>query len=136
MSSSVETLIERVMSELHRIVRTETVVGEPVKVGQVTLIPVSKISFGFGAGGGQEGKGQSGTGGGAVVEPIAFLIIDNEGKVQLQPLGDKELGLGQLINLMPDAIEKIRKFVGKKRRSKGSGAEDHQTDPESGKCPD
>ena len=65
MSSSVETLIERVLGELHRIVQTETVIGTPVQAGDLTLIPVSKISFGFGAGGGQEGKGQSGTGGGA-----------------------------------------------------------------------
>lgn len=116
MPSSVETLIERVMGELHRIVQTETVVGEPVKAGEVTLIPVSKISFGFGAGGGQEGKGQSGTGGGATVEPIAFVIIDAEGGVQILTLQDKEVGLGQLAQLVPDAIDKIKKFVGKKKK--------------------
>ena len=116
MPSSVETLIERVMGELHRIVQTETVVGEPVKAGEVTLIPVSKISFGFGAGGGQEGKGQSGTGGGATVEPIAFVIIDAEGGVQILTLQDKEIGLGQLAKLVPDAIDKIKKFVGKKKK--------------------
>ena len=119
MPSSVETLIERVMGELHRIVQTETVVGEPVKAGEVTLIPVSKISFGFGAGGGQEGKGQSGTGGGATVEPIAFVIIDAEGGVQILTLQDKEIGLGQLAKLVPDAIDKIKKFVGKKKKEDG-----------------
>ena len=129
MSSSLETLIERVMGELHRIVRTETVVGNPVEVGGVTLIPVSKISFGFGAGGGQEGKGQSGTGGGALVEPIAFVVIDAEGKVQILTLHDKEMGLGQLVNLMPEAIEKVKQFVGKKRRGKGQSAKDSEGDP-------
>ena len=69
MASSVEGLIERVMGELHHLVQTRTVVGEPLQAGNVTLIPVSKISFGFGAGGGQEGKFKSGTGGGATVEP-------------------------------------------------------------------
>ena len=119
MPSSVETFIECVMGELHRIVQTETVVGEPVKAGEVTLIPVSKISFGFGAGGGQEGKGQSGTGGGATVEPIAFVIIDAEGGVQILTLQDKEIGLGQLAKLVPDAIDKIKKFVGKKKKEDG-----------------
>lgn len=114
MPSSVETLIERVMGELHRIVRTETVVGEPVQAGNVTLIPVSRISFGFGAGG-QEGKGQSGTGGGATVEPIAFVVIDAEGKVQILSLKDKELSLGQLVELVPEALAKIKKFIGKKK---------------------
>ena len=116
MASYVEGLIERVLGELHRIVQTETVVGEPVTVGEMTLIPVSKISFGFGAGGGQEGKGQSGTGGGATVEPIAFVVIDGKGKVQILPLHEKEAGLGQLVELMPEVFTKVKKFVGKKKK--------------------
>ena len=115
MASSVETLIERVLGELHRIVQTETVVGRPVQAGDLTIIPVSKISFGFGAGGAQEGKGQSGTGGGGSVEPIAFLIVDANGKVQIMTLNDKEVGWGQLVGLVPDAVDKIKQFVGKKQ---------------------
>ena len=129
MSSSVETLIERVMGELHRIVQTETVVGEPVKAGDVTLIPVSKISFGFGAGGGQEGKGQSGTGGGAMVEPIAFVVIDADGRTQILTLKDKEVGLGQLVELMPEAIDKIKKFVSRKKKGKAE-EEEEEEEPE------
>jgi len=128
MSSSVETLIERVMGELHRIVQTETGVGAPGRAGDVTLIPVSKISFGFGAGGGQEGKGQSGTGGGAMVEPIAFVVIDGDGKTQILTLKDKEVGLGQLVQLMPEAVDKIKKFVGKKKKKEG--AEEEPEEPE------
>lgn len=118
---SVENLIERVMGELHRIVQTETVIGEPVQAGELTIIPVSKISFGFAAGGGQNDKGQSGTGGGASVEPIAFLVIDGHGKVQIMTLTDKEIGWGQLAELVPDALGKIKRFVDKKR---GDGKED------------
>ena len=125
MPSSVETLIEKVMSELHRIVQTETVVGEPVQAGKVTLIPVSKISFGFGAGG-QEGKGQSGTGGGATVEPIAFVVVDEDGRVQIMTLKDKEAYLGQLVGLVPDAIAKIKKFMGKNK--KGDEVEEGETE--------
>ena len=126
MPSSVETLIEKVMGELHRIVQTETVVGEPVQAGNVTLIPVSKISFGFGAGG-QEGKGQSGTGGGATVEPIAFVVIDAEGQVQIMNLKDKEASLGQLVGLVPDALAKIRKFMGKKKKDGDEGGDEAET---------
>lgn len=123
MPSSVESLIERVMGELHRLVQTKTVIGEPVQVGDVTLIPVSKLSFGFGAGGGQEGKGQSGTGGGAMVVPVAFVVINAEGKVQIMSLKGKELSLGQLLELMPEALGKLKKFVSKKRREDPSGEE-------------
>ena len=127
MASYVEGLIERVLGELHHLVKTETVVGDPVPVGDVTLIPVSKISFGFGAGGGQEGKGQSGTGGGATVEPIAFVVIDGDGMAQILPLHEKEAGLGQLVGLMPEALAKVKQFVGKKKGS--PAAEEEAVDP-------
>ncbi len=133
MSSSVETLIERVLNELHRIIKTETVVGEPVKAGDSTLIPVSRISFGFGAGSGQkDGKGQSGTGGGAAVEPIAFVVINAEGEVQILPLHEKEPGLGHLVELVPEALAKVRKFVGKKK-GRDEGAV--ESGPEGGEPP-
>ena len=126
MASSVESLIERVLGELHRIVQTETVVGKPVQSGNITIIPVAKISFGFGAGGGQEGKGQRGTGGGASVEPIAFLIVNEEGEVQIMTLNDKEVGWGQLVGLVPDAVDKIKQFVGKKQD--GDDPDDREED--------
>ena len=124
MTSSVEALIERVMGELHRIVQTQTVVGEPLQAGGVTLIPVSKISFGFGAGGGQEGKGQSGTGGGATVEPIAFVVVDADGKAQLLTFQEKEIKWSQLMELMPDAIGKIKSFVSKDKKQTQPDDED------------
>ena len=116
MSSTLESLTERVLNELHRIIKTETVVGDPVKAGDLTLIPVSKISFGFGAGSGQNrGKGQGGTGGGASVEPIAFVVINADGEVRILPLHEKEPALGHLVELVPEALAKVRKFVGKKK---------------------
>ena len=42
----IDQIIERVMGELHQIVKTETVIGEPLQTGNITIIPVSKISFG------------------------------------------------------------------------------------------
>lgn len=104
------------MGELHRIVQTKTVVGEPVEAGDLTLIPVSRITFGFGAGGGQEGKGRSGTGGGATVEPIAFVVIDRDGKAQILTLSDKDVSWSQVLGLMPEAVSKIKSFVDRKSR--------------------
>jgi uncharacterized spore protein YtfJ len=115
MPANLESLIERVMGELHRIVRTETVVGEPVNAGGLTLIPVSKISFGFGAGGGKEDQAKGGAGGGATVEPIAFVVIDAEGKASIMTLNEKEANWGQLVELMPDALAKIKRFVGRNK---------------------
>lgn len=121
MPSPVEALIERVLGELHRIVQTRTVVGEPLVAGPVTLIPVSKISFGFGAGGGQDAKGRSGTGGGATVEPIGFVVIDASGKVQVLTLKEKEVSWGQLVELVPEAVSKVKGFVDRRRAREAEG---------------
>ena len=60
---SVENMIKTVMQEFRELARTETVVGKPITGGDTVLVPGSKISFGFGAGGGQGAEG-SGPGGG------------------------------------------------------------------------
>ena len=132
MASSLEGLVERVMGELHRIVQARTVVGEPVQAGRVTLIPVSRISFGFGAGGDQEGKGHSGTGGGASVEPIGFVAVDEEGKVQILTLREKEAGWGQLVELMPDAIARVRSFLSRSKRDPAEEEQPEEQDVEDG----
>lgn len=128
--ASVETLIERVLGELHKIVQTRTVVGEPVTAGPVTLIPVSKISLGFGAGGADSDSSRSGTGGGASVEPIGFVVIDGDGKVQVLTLKEKEISWGQLVELVPDAVSKVKGFVDRRRASDDEGDADGEAGPE------
>ena len=118
---SVDDLIKTLLGEFQQIVKTETVVGEPVTVGEVTIIPVSKVSFGFGAGGrgGESGKkGGSGTGGGATLEPLAFLVV-RDGKVQLLPLKEKEGTIEKVLELVPDLYSKVREFRARREKKKG-----------------
>jgi len=122
---AIEDVIRTMLHELREIVKTETVVGEPLVVGDVTIVPVSKISFGFGAGGGQGEKddGGSGTGGGGSVQPVAFIVIQ-KGKVQLLPLEDKGMSVGELLKYAPDVIKKIKEFKDKRSKKKESEGED------------
>ena len=82
-----EDLVKTTLGEIEKVLSTKTVVGEPITVECVTIIPLISACFGFGAGGG-EGKGEAkqkgegsggGTGGGAGVRPVAVVIIDKEG---------------------------------------------------------
>ncbi|UCE07847.1 MAG: sporulation protein [bacterium] len=106
----IEELVKTVLSELKEIVKTETVVGEPIKVAGVTIVPVSKISVGFGAGGGKgrskEGTGEA-TGGGASIEPVAFFVVRGE-KVELITVQKEEVGWGKMIDLVPQIIDKVK----------------------------
>ncbi|MHA7879645.1 MAG: GerW family sporulation protein [Saccharospirillum sp.] len=84
---NVEDLLKTSMGEIERLLNTKTVVGEPIAVGDTTLIPLISVGFGFGVGGGSgtmttgdagEGSGM-GTGGGGGVKPTAVIIIDKDG---------------------------------------------------------
>ena len=82
----VEKLLASAVAELEKILSSKTVVGEPITIGEATLIPLVSVGFGFGAGGGsgtqpgQTGQGSGGgTGGGGGIKPIAVVIIDKQG---------------------------------------------------------
>jgi uncharacterized spore protein YtfJ len=108
-------VIKSAMDQIQVIAKTETVIGEPIRAGNVTLIPVSKVSVGFAAGGaGNENKAGSGagTGGGINITPVAFITIVDD-KVQVHPVSKSDAGLGKILALAPDLIKKAAEFMGK-----------------------
>ena len=103
-------IIAKLMEELRTIAKTETIMGKEIKVGEVTLIPVSRISLGVGAGGGQgsdnkkTGEGGGG-GGGVMVTPIAFIAVKGE---EITFHGIKRGGIFEgLFEKLPELAEKI-----------------------------
>lgn len=115
----IETLVKTVLSELREMTKTETVIGKAMKVGEVTVVPISKISVGFGVGGGKglmkKADGEA-TGGGASIQPIGFIVV-REDKVDLVTLGKEEVGLGKIIDLVPQIIEKVKSARDRKEKS-------------------
>ncbi|MDH3589486.1 MAG: spore germination protein GerW family protein [Gammaproteobacteria bacterium] len=87
----IETLFEKNVGEIERLLNTKTVVGEPIEVGGNTLIPLVNVGFGFGVGEGQgtepqKGSGHGGgTGGGGGVKPVALVVINEDG-VRVDPI--------------------------------------------------
>jgi len=108
--NKVSEILKDIVGELKNIATSQTVVGDPITVGDKTVIPVVKISVGFGAGGGQGIKGdQSGFGGGgggaAKIEPSAFIIMDDK-KISL--LSAKPGKLDALVEAVPGLFGKIK----------------------------
>lgn len=81
---NLENLVKITLSELREMGNAQSVVGDPVEVGETTVIPLVKIGFGFGSGG-EEGKNgeRSGSGGGGGVQPVAILFV-KDGEVRLE----------------------------------------------------
>ncbi len=133
MSNNVVEVLKGVVGELKEIARSETIIGEPVSVGDRTVIPVVKISFGFGAGGGQGEPGKTGGGfgggggGGARIEPAAFIIMDSDG-IKLLPVGKGRWDA--IIDAIPAVAKKVTKLVDRIRKSEDGDSDNSVSDEE------
>lgn len=114
----ITNVISALLSEMQRISSSETVVGKPIRVGDATIIPISKLGLGFGAGVADArgsraqttdgAMGGAGAGGGISVDPQAFIVVDKDGQAQLLSLQQsKESVLTRAIELLPQVVEKV-----------------------------
>jgi uncharacterized spore protein YtfJ len=125
---SLSDVIKTAFDQIQFIAKTETVIGEPITAGEVTLIPVSKVSVGFAAGGGgNENKAGSGagTGGGINVVPVAFIVVTGT-RVQVHAVEKGEPDLGKILAMAPDLIQKVSAWM--KKKEKGHESTEKHTD--------
>lgn len=107
-------VVRVVMEQIKEAVRSETVVGAPVESADAVIVPVSRVAFGFGAGGGENGEGGEsgmGAGCGAAIEPVAFVVVSH-GKAQLLPLKSREATLSRIVELIPEVLDLFTKKNG------------------------
>ncbi len=125
----IENIMQTAMANIKEIVDVNTIVGDPVvSADGSTIIPITKVSFAFVAGGGEYGKSGGGelqdnnafpfAGGassGICITPVGFLVVD-ECNVQLMPVGGKQL-VEQVIEAIPDFIMTIKDAIKGKQDS-------------------
>jgi uncharacterized spore protein YtfJ len=103
--------IGTIFDKLENFLKTKTVVGEPIKIGETTIVPFINLTFGLGTGGGngtdERGNGGIGGGGGtgAKIAPTAVLVLQGD-RVELLTI-KKSGGLDKLLDLVPGIVEKI-----------------------------
>ena len=118
------------MEKIRAMADANTIVGDPIRAEGVTLIPVSRMSFGF-AGGGSDfsTKGQAaggdkyfggGSGASAKLEPVAFLVVKGE-NVRLLPVAPPPgTTADRVIEMVPEVVDKITNFIEKQQEKKES----------------
>lgn len=115
--ADVEELIKATLGQIEKVLDSKTVIGEPITVGETTLIPLLSVGLGFGAGG-AEGKGQTSgtaTAGGAGVKPIAIIVVTKEG-ARIEPIrGGLASAIEKLTETLPDVAAKIAEKWGKSK---------------------
>ena len=113
-------LMRSAMEKVREMADTNTIVGQPITTPDgVTLIPISKVSLGFGCGGGDYGKGQprsfgGGSGAGGNIAPVAFLVI-KDGITRVLPVAVPPVStVDRVVEMVPDVLDRVEKFFDKK----------------------
>lgn len=115
----IESIMNVTLENLKALVDSNTIIGTPIVVGEVTLIPISKISFGLATGGSdfpsKNTSSMFGGGGGAgvTVTPIAFISV-NGSNVKLMQVNADMTPVDKLIEQGPEIIQKIKETFEKK----------------------
>ncbi|MCL2548405.1 MAG: hypothetical protein FWE76_04485 [Symbiobacteriaceae bacterium] len=105
--------LETLLKDFGEMLTTETVIGEPLVIGKVTIVPVVSVSFAFGSGGGAkpseaERPVASAASAGARLTPVAFLSIHEDGTVNIHHVRAKDGGLAdRVLEMAPGFIDKI-----------------------------
>ena len=114
------------MAKIKEMVDVNTIVGDPVTTPDgVTLVPVSRVSFGFGGGGGDLVKQRSGFAGGSGaalrIEPIGFLVIRNGivNMLNIQPPAANTFD--RIVDLIPQLMDKAEQLRDKKADAAAEG---------------
>ena len=116
--NNISGIMDTAMDKLHTMVDADTIIGTPLSVGEVTLVPVSKVSFGLATGGSdipsKSSNGLFGGGGGAGVSivPIAFIAVCGQ-NVKMLPIYNEMSTVDKAIGMAPELIDKIKDLFSK-----------------------
>ena len=114
-------IMETTMNNLRAMVDADTIIGTPISVDGITLIPVSKVSFGVATGGSDfPSKSNAelfggGGGAGVSVTPVAFIAV-SDGNVKMLPIYNDLGTVGKAINMAPELMEKVKSLFSKDKK--------------------
>lgn len=116
-------LSETILQKIKEIADANTVIGNPIRTDDgTTIIPISKITYGFASGGSEfcakkEGGDLpfgGGSGAGVTVTPLAFLVISPNSNCKILHLKEETTAVTKLVDMVPELVDKIQQLIGKK----------------------
>ena len=123
MEHPIQQLINDAMGKMREIVDSNTVIGTPITTREgTTILPVSKISFGFVSGGtdfaNEKQKDLFGgaASSGASITPVGFLVIKGD-SVKLIQLAENGRAVDRVLNMVPEVLDKLEVFISKDKKS-------------------
>ena len=108
----IQDLMGVTMEKMREMVDVQTIIGDPIVVSdKVTIVPVSKVSYGFASGGSDlpvktNPKGLCGAGAGVSIQPGAFLVVQEDG-VRLLQMDEGSDALSSAIRSVPEVVDRL-----------------------------
>ena len=123
----IQGLMGVTIEKIRDMVNAETIIGDPIHVDDTTIIPVSRVTFGFVSGGSDVGPSSSkqmfgGGGAGVSVTPVAFLVVSN-GNVRTVQLVEKVSAVDNVIASLPELVDKVAALIKKEKPGADAPAE-------------
>ena len=131
----IQGLMNITMDKVRQMADANTIIGKPIKTDDgTTIIPVSRISLGFGTGGSDfDGKNSAnkelfggGSGAGVSIRPVAFLVI-KDGMVRTVQLADPSNSIDRALNMLPELVDKLVSLFPDKKPDQPENAGPAQT---------
>ena len=119
-------LMGTAMEKIRTMVDANTIIGTPIQTGDVTLIPVSRLSFGIASGGSDfttknqkpeaDNSFGGGSGAGVNISPVAFLIVKGD-TVKLLPVAPPAGNtVDRVVELVPEMFDKVTGYMEKNKK--------------------
>ena len=125
MSQKLPNMLESTIQKIREMLDVNTVVGTPITTPDgVTIIPVSKVSVGFGGGGSDfaskvsENPFGGGVGGGVKVTPVCFLVVKDGNVRMLSVPAPANSTTERIVEMLPDTLDKITAYLDSKKETK------------------
>ena len=125
----IQGLMNVTMDKIRQMADSTTIIGKPIKTDDgTTILPVSRISFGFASAGTDfDGKNSAnkdlfggGSGAGVNIQPVAFLVV-KDGCVRTIQLSDGSNTIDRALTMLPELVDKVSALL-KKEEKKGAAA--------------
>ena len=134
-TNSIQSLMETTLETIKGSIDANTIIGDPIQTESTVVVPISKVTIGFGIGGGEYSKGHDnddnihndkkdsnfagGSAGTISVSPVAFVVVEN-GETRLMSLDSNINLVDNILTVTPRVIEKIQSLSKKNEDDKNN----------------
>lgn len=122
-ASSIKSLMDTTLESIRTTIDANTIIGDPIKTENTVVVPISKVTIGFGIGGGEYSRCNTskekndesdsnfagGSAGAITVQPVAFVVVE-EGETRLMSLDHNINMVDNILSVTPKILEKIQKL--------------------------